>query len=331
MGLRRAADIRTLIWCAAMPFVVLAQYARPELVPYLSPLSFYFAMAAGTIAHNHNHVPTFEGKRANQLFAIWVSIFYGYPTFAWIPTHNLNHHKYVNKPGDATITWRHTNSNNILVAFTYYFISSYYQAGPINEYKAKAKERNPKLHRTIQQQFWTWVVINVALFFLAVGTNYYRHGNAGALQGFYAFVMASLLPSIFGTWSMMWFNYMQHVHTDPWSKYNHSRNITGRIFNFLVFNNGLHTVHHANAGTHWSDAYKEHAKIADKIDPRLNERSFWWWVIRAYVLSIFIPPLRTKQIGRAPFETPEGSRVDAADAKTDSVEALEAGANAQMV
>jgi hypothetical protein len=59
MGLRRAADIRTLMWCAAMPVVVFAQYARPDLIRYLWPLSFYFAMAAGTIAHNHNHVPTF--------------------------------------------------------------------------------------------------------------------------------------------------------------------------------------------------------------------------------------------------------------------------------
>ena len=25
--------------------------------------------------------------------ATWISVFYGYPTFAWIPTHNLNHHK----------------------------------------------------------------------------------------------------------------------------------------------------------------------------------------------------------------------------------------------
>ena len=56
-----------------------------------------------------------------------------------------------------------------------------------------------------------------------------------------------------GSYSMMWFNYMQHVHCDPWSKYDHSRNITGRIFNFIVFNNGLHTVHHFNAATHWSE------------------------------------------------------------------------------
>ena len=54
----------------------------------------------------------------NQIFGNWISIFYGYPTFAWIPTHNLNHHKYVNRAGDATITWRYTNRHNLLVALT---------------------------------------------------------------------------------------------------------------------------------------------------------------------------------------------------------------------
>ena len=329
--LKRSADIRALIWLAAMPVVVIAQYVRPELLPYLCPLSFYLALAAGTIAHNHNHLPTFENKRLNTIMSSWVSVFYGYPTFAWVPTHNLNHHKFVNKPGDATITWRHSNSNNIFIAVTYFFVSAFHQAGPINEYKLKAKDRNPKLYSFIMTQMSIWILANVFFLAFAVGFNGYMHGKAGAIHGVYLFVMVSLLPSLFGTWSMMWFNYMQHVHTDPWSKYNHSRNITGRVFNFLVFNNGLHTVHHANAGTHWADLRVEHEKIADKIDPRLNEVSFWWWVVRAYILSIFIPPFRTKQVGRAPFDTPDAGAVTAAEVKTDSVEALDAGANAQMV
>ena len=108
---RNPADYRTLLWAMLMPVVVIAQFVNPKLVPYLSPLSFYFAMAAGTIAHNHNHCPTFKNRKVNELFATWISIFYGYPTFAWVPTHNLNHHKHVNREGDATITWRHSKRN----------------------------------------------------------------------------------------------------------------------------------------------------------------------------------------------------------------------------
>jgi len=136
---------------------------------------------------------------------------------------------------------------------------------------------------------------------------------------------------------MMWFNYMQHVHCDPWSAHNHSRNITGRIFNFLVFNNGLHTIHHENPGSHWSKAYELHNAIKDQIDPRLNEPSFLWWVFRAYVITAFFPSLETKQVGRAAYDPPADG--EGAGPKThmrekgpmiDSVDALEAGNNAQM-
>ena len=110
------ADRRTLVWAVAMPVVALLPYVRPELAVWLWPLSCYLALSAGVIAHNHNHTPTFRGRTLNAIFGNWLSIFYGYPTYAWVPTHNLNHHKFVNKAGDATITWRFTNKHNALVA-----------------------------------------------------------------------------------------------------------------------------------------------------------------------------------------------------------------------
>ncbi len=326
---RQAADYRTLLWAfVLMPATLIAQLANPKLVPYLAPFSFYFAMAAGTIAHNHNHVPTFSNKSVNAFFANWISLFYGYPSFAWIPTHNLNHHRHVNREGDATITWRHTNRNTWYVAVTYFFVSAYYQKFPIGEYIAKAKAKNPRLYRQIVRQYAVWISGLVLLFALSVTMH-------GWKTGFMVFALAYGLPTLFGPWSMMWFNYMQHVHTDPWSKRNHSRNITGRVFNFLVFNNGLHTVHHDNAGLHWSKAYEAHAKIASEIHPELNWRSFWWWIIRGYVIPAFVPSMETKQIGRAPFDPPPNvkpaKRTDDNGAPAiDSVDALEAGSNAQM-
>ena len=116
---RYAADYRSLLWVVFATALVAFQYANPGYAPYLFWLSGYFALACGVMAHNHNHCPTFSSKRSNEIFAAVISVFYGYPTFAWIPTHNLNHHKFVNRAGDATITWRHTNAHNALVAFTY--------------------------------------------------------------------------------------------------------------------------------------------------------------------------------------------------------------------
>lgn len=322
---RNPSDYRSILWALMMPAVVIAQFAKPSLVPYLSPLSFYFAMAAGTMAHNHNHCPTFKSRKMNAFYAAWISVFYGYPSFAWVPTHNLNHHKHVNREGDATITWRHTNRNTWYVAITYFFVSAYYQSGPIKEYIRKAKGGNGRLYRQIVTQYVVWISVLVGLFATAM----VMHGPA---LGFKVFALSFGLPTLFGPWAMMWFNYMQHVHCDPWSEHNHSRNITGRIFNFLVFNNGLHTIHHENPGSHWSRAYELHAEIADKVDPRLNQPSFLWWIIRGYVIPAFIPSLETKQIGRAPFDPPAGAkpRMREKGPMTDSVDALEAGNNAQM-
>jgi fatty acid desaturase len=277
----------------------------------------------------------------NAFYANWISIFYGYPAFAWIPTHNLNHHKHVNREGDATITWRHTNRNNWYVAISYFFISAYYQSTPIKEYIRKARGANPRLFKQILTQYAVWIGAMLVSFTAALVLH-------GPWAGFKLWLLIYAGPSLFGTWSMMWFNYMQHVHTDPWSKHNHSRNFYGFWMNFLVFNNGYHAAHHESPGAHWSTLPALHAKIAPEIHPDLNLRSFWWWIIRAYLIPAFLPRFETTQIGRAPFDIPEGGRAAAArlgnaNASTsgsasqppaapaiDSVEALDAGTNAQM-
>lgn len=324
MRLRYAADVRTLFWTLVLaPGLAALLYARPELIPYLAWVSCYLALACGVIAHNHNHCPTFESKPVNSAFANWISIFYGYPTFAWIPTHNLNHHKFVNKEGDATITWRFSDKNNAWIAGTYFFVSSYYQSGPIKEFIRKAKANNPKLHRQIVTQYFVWGGAHVALAALAI----FIHGWK---TGLYVYTFAFAIPAFFALWTIMFFNYGQHVHTDPWSKHNHSRTFNSRLLNFLLFNNGLHTVHHESASAHWSTLRAAHEKIAAEIHPDLNLRSFWWWVAKSYFLAPLFPSLGTKQVGRAPFDTSGSKR--ARDVETATIgEAVEAGVNAPMV
>lgn len=301
-----------------MPGVVAVQYVNPSLVPYLSWVSFYFAISSATIAHNHQHCPTFESKRWNQFMGDWVSVFYGYPTFAWVPTHNLNHHRYVNKAGDATITWRITNSHNVLVAVTYFFVSSFYQATPINEFIKKARESKPALYLNIIRQY----VVCFGTQLVLMGVAIWLHGFR---EGFFVWLFTLGLPAFVALWTVMLFNYEQHVHTDPWSDYNHSRNFVGKLLNFLLFNNGYHTAHHENAGTHWSELPAAHAKIADKIHPELKQRSLWWYWLKQYVLSPLFPQLGTRQIGRAPFDdgktiivSPETAAVSAEEAGTNS-------------
>jgi beta-carotene hydroxylase len=301
MSPRHNADYRTLLWLAIMPM--------------------YLAACAGVIAHNHNHSPTFKNKRANTGMAAYLSVFYGYPTFGWIPTHNLNHHKFVNKPGDATITWRHAKDNNLFIAVTYFFVSSYYQSDPIKAYIRKAKNGSPGLYRQIVTQYAIWGGAYVAMLALAIALH-------GWKVGFLTFTFALGIPALFALWMIMTFNYMQHVHCDPWSDLNHSRNYVGRLFNFLMFNNGYHTAHHENAGTHWSKLPAVHARIEAGIHEDLKVKSFVWWCVKVWILGAFVPSVRTTQIGRAPYDV--GGGAEAKNLASADVEALEAGMNAEI-
>lgn len=314
---RRPGDYRTLLWAAAMPVVAGLQYARPDLMPFLAPFGFYLALAAGVISHNHNHCPTFRSRRANRWLGNWLSLFYGYPTFAWVPTHNLNHHRFVNGPGDATITWRITNRHNVLVAATYFFVSSYWQSDPIRCYIRKARAQNPTLYRQIMIQYGLWAATAVALFALAAAL----HGLA---TGLFVWTLATAGPALFALWTIMLFNYEQHVHADPWSEHNHSRSWTSRLLNFMLFNNGYHAAHHENPGLHWTELPRAHAALAPKIHPALIEGSVFWYWAKCYLLAPFWPRFRTVQIGRAPFEPPGG---EAPDTTTVEVPLAEAGEN----
>lgn len=320
MMLRYAADRRTIAWAVAMPVVALAPYAWPGLATWLWPLAAYLALSAGVIAHNHNHCPTFRSRRLNAYFGQWLSIFYGYPTFAWIPTHNLNHHKFVNRVGDATITWRYTNAHHLPMVIAYPFISSVFQATPTNEYIRKARATRPELYREILIQYAFFVGTHLALIGLAVAL----HGFGAGMR---LWLLMFLVPAVFALWTIMFFNYVQHVHTDPWSEHDHSRSFTGRALNFVLFNNGLHTVHHETPGAHWSLLRQLHDRVASRIHPELVQPSFWMFCAKSYLLAPMFPSLGTRQIGRAPFDDP----TVADGLVTASVEASESGVNAPRV
>jgi beta-carotene hydroxylase len=76
MRLRHRADWRTLAWAfLLMPGVVALQYVWPAFAGWLLPIALYASYSAAVIAHNHNHSPTFAGRRTNAVFSTWISIF----------------------------------------------------------------------------------------------------------------------------------------------------------------------------------------------------------------------------------------------------------------
>jgi beta-carotene hydroxylase len=300
--LRHRADYRTLLWLFGFaPSVMAAQYLWPSLMRYLLVPSLYLGVSAAIIAHNHNHCATFSSRRYNEWFDKWLAIFYGYPTFAFIPTHNLDHHKRPNRPGDATITWRFSNRHALWVACTYFFVSAFYQQEPIRQFVGRAKQRNPKLYAVIRSQVAFLGLVYTSLLGLAVSL----HGFGA---GLWVWTVATLFPALFALWAVQFLSYEQHVHTDAWSEHDHSRNFVSGLANFLLFNNGYHTAHHHDAGLHWSQLPALDGRMAHLIHPALRERSLSWYLLRQYLLSLFFRRLGTRQLGRAPFDTPS-SRV----------------------
>ena len=320
MCLRRRSDVRTLLWAFVfMPGAAAAQYAWPRLAGPLLPVSMYLAYCAGVIAHNHNHSPTFTRRPLNTLLSTWISFFYGYPVFAWIPTHNQNHHKFTNRPGDASITWRATPENGLFAAVTYFFVAAAAQGPLIARFVGRARRSNRRAYAAYLGQYACVFGGHAAALALAIAL----HGPA---RGAWVYASALGVPALGALWGLMFTNYVQHVDCDPWSSWSHSRDFTSRWMNALVFDNGFHTVHHEQPGLHWSELRRAHARIAHRLDPRLQERSILGYGFKVYVLGRLSRRFAPVPLGR--YEGPSQPRAAIASTTSLALASTEGAADA---
>jgi beta-carotene hydroxylase len=279
MQLRFIADRRTLFWSLILfPALPALSYARPELAPWLLPLALYLAYCSGVLAHYHNHTPVFRSKRLNSLYSAWLSFFYGCPLFVWIPTHNQNHHRYVDGPGDATRTSELAETDSLWAVLSYPTRSGIAQMPAIWRYVREARAHHPARFRQVVLETATVVFGHAAAAGLAIALY-------GLASGALLYVCAFGIPALSAAWSMMFTNYLQHVACEHASDDDHSRNFVSRWMNWLVFEAGFHTVHHEHAGTHWSAYPALHAARAGRIAPHLNEGTLFGFFVRRYLLK----------------------------------------------
>lgn len=285
--LRHKEDIKSVIYMAITTGVLVAAWWLPFFRPELFAMAMIMAVPVAVMAHNHNHVRFWESKTMNVLTDYWITLFYGFPAFAWIPTHNKNHHKHNNDEHDDTKTWRTTGryseKNNLATLLSYPAISSYYQQGSIKEYLKLMWDRRPS-------RFWFYVSQYVIIG-IYLGIAFWANWQKALVY--------IVIPQQFALASILMINYLQHVHANEKSEYNHSRNFVGSWLNFYLFNNGYHTVHHESPGTHWSDLPEEHEKISDKVDDRLEVENFWWFMFRTYILGLFSEEYQTDSLRMA--------------------------------
>jgi beta-carotene hydroxylase len=277
--LRFSADKKTLIYIFLTTALFILQWAYIGFNVFAYFVYLFLSVAVAVIIHNHNHLPIWKNKLMNTLTDWWLTVFYGFPIFAWIPTHNKNHHKLNNREGDYTITYRFSEKNNLVTLLTYPSISGFYQQKAIKLYLKEQYQKD-------KNRFWL-CISQYAILAMWLAAAFILDWQKALLYVF--------IPQQVSLFSVLIFNYVQHVHANEESEYNHSRNFTG-LLNFFLFNNGYHTIHHDKAGLHWSVVPEEHKKIAHLIDPSLQERSFWWYIFRSYFLGLFIKKYRTNSM-----------------------------------
>ena len=277
--LKYKADLKMLLYLVVATSLLFIQWNYGFNV-FVYILTLYFSITVAIIAHNHNHLPIWKSGFLNHITDYWISLLYGFPTFAWIPTHNRNHHKFNNKEGDFTITYRVSEKNNIFTLLSYPGISSYYQQSPIMTYLRLLWSTN-KIH-----------------FALAIG----QYLALGILLGITLYMdwqkalLYIIIPHQVSLFSVLVFNYIQHVHADEESEYNHSRNFVSKFSGFMLFNNGLHTVHHLKANTHWSELRSAHNNVKHLIEANLNQSTVIGYLVKAYIIAPFKSVYRTNSM-----------------------------------
>lgn len=271
--LRYSADIRTVITVACYFCLVAIQWLWTPTSVWISVAlvvvtcanSFLVAVAT----HNAVHVPVFKDRWMNRVFQVILTLGYGHPVSAFVPGHNLSHHRYMQTPKDAMRTSKLRFSWHLLnLLLLPVLVGGAIYRGNANYFK-EMRTRNPRWFRQFTVEAGVYAVVVVTLLFL------------DPTKWFFTV----LIPHQYAAWGIMAMNMIQHDGCDETSEWNHSRNFVGPIINFFCFNNGYHSIHHRHIGLHWSLTPEAHRReFGPHIHPDLEQQNFLVWILRTFVL-----------------------------------------------
>jgi fatty acid desaturase len=228
------------------------------------------------VIHNHLHQGIFHDRRWNDRFKLVLSFGNLYPASANTPSHNLVHHHFED---DGRPDWASPDH----VHFGWHLLNLIHfpnVAGP-NTF-AGVKRWGALFGRDAFRRQYTKETV-------------FAFGLTGllALFDFWTTLCFIVLPQLWGARGILRINLLQHDGCDTSSEWNHSRNFVGRAFNWILCNNGYHTIHHNRAGLHWSALPQAHQKeVVPRIDPSLDEPSMVWYLLKTFVFRFSRPPVR---------------------------------------
>ena len=271
--LRFRADRRSLAFLAVYAASVAAGFVFCDALPpwalaLLCAFTCFAAFVVAVIVHNTVHVPMFHEHGHNRWMQVALSVAYGHPVSAYVSGHNLSHHVHTQTAKDVMRTSKVRFRWNLLNGLLF-FLRVAPDIHRANVGFARAmKTQRPRWHE--QYRLETWVVLGVSA--------------ALAVLHWQAFLLFFVAPHAFGGWGIVSVNFLQHDGADAGSPFDHSRNFTGRLLNWVLLNNGYHGIHHMQPSLHWSLLPEAHAaKVAPHIHANLDQGSVAAYLWRAFV------------------------------------------------
>lgn len=286
--LRNRADIRSLtivgIYFAAFAAMWFAHPSSPAVMALGIAGLCWLSWLVATITHNTIHRPVFVGKGMNRLFQIVLSLGYGHPVSAYVPGHNMSHHRYMQQDRDVMRTTKLRYRWNLLNGLLFLPTVALPILRNDRAFIGQMKKVRPSWYRQLQVETAIFAAVSIALLLLD-------------WRKFLAYWYA---PHLFAAFGIITINFLQHDGCDEEHPYNHSRNFVGAFLNYVTCNNGYHTMHHIRPGLHWSELPAAHAaEVAPHMDPRLDEPS-----ILAYIFRTFVWPGRRLRYDGTPVVLP---------------------------
>lgn len=286
--LRYKADIRTLGFVGFYFALVVVQWVwAPGDWLIAAPLflaTCAFSWFCAVITHNTVHSAVFTSRGLNKAFQVVLTLTYGHPVSSYVSGHNLSHHMYVQEDRDVMRTTKMRYGWNLLNLMLFVpKVGGAITKGDFAFAKIMRKQR-PRWFRQFAIEAAVLIGVTVALFIL---------DWKKALFYWY-------LPHLWAAWGIIAINFLQHDGCDETSKWNHSRNFTGRVFGWWTFNNGFHGIHHMHPNLHWSLTRQRHAEeLAPHIHPELDQPS-----IAVYAWKAFIWPGKRLRFDGTPVVLP---------------------------
>ena len=268
--LKHRADLRQIGTVALYQTLLGLMFFVPECrnVFFLAAacaLSFLNAV----VIHNVMHDPPFESGALNTLFRWIISFGNLYPASSNIPAHNLVHHRF---DDDGLPDWAspdHVELPHPLLTLIHFPNV----VGP-NTFAGVTRFARRKGKAQFKSRYTAELIFAFGLTILLL------------VLDFWTALLFIVVPQLFGARWILRINLIQHLGTRPESEHDHSRNFVGRAFNWIMMNNGYHTIHHDNPSRHWSELAEAHEKeVKPFIDPRLDQPSMFGWLARTFLLG----------------------------------------------